>query len=109
MWRLPAKKIKMSASNGNLKNIFLLGDTHTNEQLNYQLEKVTGEKQMTGLSKKKQREYYNARNIALVHDGKIIKIYMVSSRRQIVERKLVWRKLYGPLFRKCEIQINFNQ
>lgn len=47
-------------------------------------------------------------NIALVHAGKIISCAAVSTRREIICKKLKWRKLYGPQFRKCSTIINFN-
>jgi hypothetical protein len=47
-------------------------------------------------------------NIALVYAGKIISCAAVTTRRDIICKKLKWRKLYGPQFRKCDIIINFN-
>jgi hypothetical protein len=51
---------------------------------------------------------YGIRNVALIHKGKLIAIAVVTDRKSVVRRKLFWRKLYGPQFRKCEVQVNFN-
>ena len=48
------------------------------------------------------------RNVALIHKGKIIKIYAVTNRKALIRIFLAWRKMYGPKFRECERVINFN-
>lgn len=48
-------------------------------------------------------------NIALVYQGKIISIKIATNRREMICRKLHWRKLYGPKFRQCQCEVNFNQ
>lgn len=50
----------------------------------------------------------NLRNVALIHNGKIIRLYSVRTRKELIRIYLAWRKLYGPKFRECERVVNFN-
>jgi hypothetical protein len=48
-------------------------------------------------------------NVALIYKGEIISVAAVKTLIEIRRRKELWAKLYGPKFKECETQVNFNQ